>query len=357
MRILWLVILVAGCDSSNGNSGTTTGGTTGGTTTSGTSGGIAGAGRGIFPSSAPWYTDVSSATPDAKSADVINGLAGAGGWGNNNTFQIDFSIEVLSADASVARRSFTQTGDFFSPDCDPAPMPVPPGGRLEGESDYHCSLDGDCHLLVMQGTRLYEMWRADISGGQAVGGTFNGGCLAIWDLTRDYWAPAAPPNFSRGDQCTSADAAGYPIAALLFNADEVAAGEIKHSIRFILPNDRIDPTQYVHPATHATRHTATATTPVPYGARLRLKSTFNVDGLPSEGAKVVARALQKYGMFLADGGNIALTGEADTYTTAKWNGLLDPHDLGALAVMDFEMVDGGTRIPLTLDCSRTPMTN
>src|SRR6185369_17126677 len=206
----------------------------------------------------------------------------------------------------------------------------------------------------VQGTRLYEMWRANLMGGAATG-AFAGGCLAVWDLTKDYWAATAPPNFARGDQCSSADAAGYPISALLFSADEVAAGEIKHAIRFILPNDRIDPTQYVHPATHATRHGATATTPVPYGARLRLKSSFNVAGLPSEGAKVVARALQKYGMFLADGGNIALTAQADTYTQAKWDGLLGPRDLAALKVTDFEMVDGGSRIPLTLDCVRTPL--
>src|SRR6185295_8919313 len=139
----------------------------------------------------------------------------------------------------------------------------------------------------------------------------------------------------------------YPISALLFSADEVTTGEIAHAIRFILPNDRIDPDQYVHPATHATRHSSSAA--VPYGARLRLKSTFNVDGLPSQGAKVVARALQKYGMFLADGGNIALTAQNDTYTTHKWSGLLAPRDLSSLKVTDFEMVDGGARIPLTLD--------
>ena len=134
------------------------------------------------------------------------------------------------------------------------------------------------------------------------------------------------------------------------------AGEVKHAIRFILPNDRIDPKVYVHPATHATRHTATAATPVPYGARLRLKSTFDLTQLPSDGARVVARALQKYGMFLADGGNIALTAQSDTYTQAKWDGLLDARDLAMLKVTDFEMVDGGARIPLTLDCTRTPLT-
>jgi len=352
----------AGTTTGAGGAGTTTGAGGAGTTTGsggsagagGTGGGRVGAGVGIFPASSPWYTDISQAPLDAKSKDVIDGLVAAGGWGNANRFQIDSSIEVLAADAGVARRSFTATGDFYTPDCDKIDVPVPPVGRLEGEANYACAGDGDCHLIVVQGSRLYEMWRANLIGGTATG-TFQGGCLAAWDLTKDYWTPTAPPNFARGDQCTSADAAGYPIAALLFSADEVAAGEIKHAIRFILPNDRIDSTAYVHPATHATSHTTTAPTPVPYGARLRLKASFNLTLLPSDGARVVARALQKYGMFLADGGNIALTSQSDTYTQAKWAGLLDPHDLAVLKVTDFDMVDGGTRIPLTQDCTRTPL--
>jgi serine/threonine-protein kinase len=334
--------------SGSGGSNATTSGTGGGT------GMAVAAGVGIFPPSSQWYLDISQAALDAKSSDVISGLDMAGGWGNANKLQIDFSIEVLSADASVARRPFTATGDFYNPDCDKVDVPVPTGGRVEGESDYACAGDGDCHLIVVQGTRLYEMWRANIMGGQATG-AFAGGCLAVWDLGTDYWTPKAPPDFARGDQCSSADAAGYPISALLFSADEVKAGEIKHAIRFILPNDRIDPKVYVHPATHATKHSATAATPVPYGARLRLKSSFDVSQLPSEGAKVVARALQKYGMFLADGGNIALTAQSDTYAQAKWDGLLGARDLAALKVTDFEMVDGGMRYPLTLDCTRTPL--
>jgi hypothetical protein len=59
-------------------------------------------------------------------------------------------------------------------------------------------------------------------------------------------------------------------------------------------------------------------------------------------------------MFLADGGNIALTAQADTSSATKWAGLLGPRDLAALKVSDFEMVDGGARVPLTLDCVRTP---
>jgi serine/threonine-protein kinase len=187
------------------------------------------------------------------------------------------------------------------------------------------------------------MWRADIRNGR-----FRGGCLAVWDMTRVY-----PPS-GRGEQCTSADAAGYPIAPLLFTADEVAAGSIDHAIRFILPNARIRRGEYVHPATHGTRATSGPADAPPYGARLRLRADYPLDTLPGTGARVVARAMQKYGILLADGGNIALTARSDRSTPAKWAGLLGSRDLEALRPVDFEMVEGGARIPLTNDCVRNP---
>jgi serine/threonine-protein kinase len=302
----------------------------------------------LFPPTAAWNLDISSAPKDAESDQVIAALQSKGGWGTG-TLQIDFSITVQKADASTPMMSFNPTGDFYTPDCDQVQMPVPPGGALEGESGYSCTQDGDCHLIVIHEPtqKLYEMWRADITGG-----TFNGGCLAVWDLTRDY-VPSG-----RGEGCTSADAGGFPIAALLFTADEVAAGSIDHAIRYILPNDRIRKNVYVHPATHSTFASA-STTPAlapPYGARLRLRADYPVDTLPSAGAKVVAHALQKYGMILSDGGNIALTAADDRFTKAKWSGLLDAQDLSALKVGDFVMVDGGARIPYTksTDCVRVP---
>src|SRR5256885_1987028 len=68
----------------------------------------------------------------------------------------------------------------------------------------------------------------------------------------------------------------------------------------------------------------------------------------------VAQAMKTYGMFLADGGNVALTAQSDRFTTAKWDGLLGARDLEALRPRDFEMVEGGARISLTLDCVRNP---
>ena len=65
----------------------------------------------------------------------------------------------------------------------------------------------------------------------------------------------------------------------------------------------------------------------------------------------MAVALQKYGMILADGGNVPLTMDRSAAS------YLGPRDLALLQVSDFEMVapDSG-RIALTYDCTRTPVT-
>jgi hypothetical protein len=341
----------AGDDPSGGDTsgGDTSGGEMSGGDTGGSGGGgtvTADAAIAVTATSGPYFTapmffntDVST-TPKAASSDaLIAALVAEGGWGNGNKMQIDFDLDVLTATASTPKQSFTPTSDFFSPDCDRSTVPVPTGGNVEGETGYACSHDGDCHLLVFDpsGGKLYEMWRANITS------TFQGGCLAVWSTATSY------PGTLRGDQCTSADAAGFPIAPLLFTADEVKAGHIDHAIRFILPNTRTK-RGYVRPATHGTSTTGTSAAPS-YGVHLRLRANYPIANLPA-GAQVVARAMQKYGMYHADGGNIALTAQSDRHTTAKWAGLLSSTDLAALKVSDFEVVDHGAPIALTGDCNR-----
>ena len=64
--------------------------------------------------------------------------------------------------------------------------------------------------------------------------------------------------------------------------------------------------------------------------------------------------MQRYGMFLADAGQITLTAQSDRFATNRWAGLLDTRDLGSIRPRDFEMIAAGERIPLTLDCVREP---
>ncbi|MFT5354271.1 MAG: hypothetical protein ACI9KE_001476 [Polyangiales bacterium] len=296
----------------------------------------------FFPEAAWMYQEVTDAPTRADSAAITTWLEENGGWGLGR-MQIDYSIEVLES-GGAAPRPFEPTGDFFSPDCDSEDVPVPAVGALEGEEGYACESDGDCHLIVVdrEGARLYEMWRADIRGD-----TFNGGCLAVWDMDRTYGPDA------RGEQCTSADAAGFPIAPLLLYPEEVAAGEVAHAIRFILPNARMRADTYTRPATHAGGPNAEGPAPV-YGGRWRLRADFDMSSLPNDAARTVARAMQRYGMALADGGNVALTAASDRFRETKWEGLLGPRDLAVIQPSDFDVIDTGADIELTFDCVRVP---
>jgi hypothetical protein len=226
-------------------------------------------------------------------------------------------------------------------------MPLPTVGATEGETGYACTSGGDCHLLVVSRSenKLYELYQ----GNQLPNGNIETSCLVVWDLTKQY------PDTLRGEQCTSTDAAGLPVSAFMVNADEVFAGEVTHALRFILPNARMQAHVYVHPATHAGSPSGPTTAP-PYGVRFRLKASFDETTLTAPGARVIAKALKKYGMVLSDGGNLPVTIQSDQFTTHKWSevGINDAFALGGLTPADFEVVDLGARISLTYNCVRNP---
>ncbi len=323
-----------------------------------------------FPANSAWSTDVHDTTqfPKASDSDAITAWMvshGGDGWGGkDHVFQIDFSLMAVEVPAGTMKRTF-QTGDtgfHADPDCDMVSVPVPNNGAVEGtegmNSDltnplrgYQCSgfaAGDDCHMLFVSRSehRLYELYHSTIDAG----GAFYAGCLALWDTSKVY------DDHGRGDQCTSADAAGFPIAPLLFTAEEVKAGEIKHAIRFVLPNDMIRTKKYVPPATHGTNTTGPMTS-MPYGAHLRLKTPYAGMANLSSAAQVVARALQTYGMYMADGGNVPLLGQNDTLGTVKWSDVgLDSHSLYGIKASDFEVLAYPTPIDVTYDCKRTAVT-
>ncbi|HQW82515.1 MAG TPA: hypothetical protein PLQ74_11670 [Pseudomonadota bacterium] len=336
--------------------------------------------------------DISAAPVHPQSANMIatnmaicSGDSSGCGFGVGR-MQIDFSIEVMHAAAGVPTRPMAQHAiyeDYYLPDCEPLGtlMPLPPGGRIEGSAsnNYACDNENnDCHLIVVQGNTLFEAYSANVGADVNAATQVDALCLAKWQLDAVY------PAELRGDHCTSADAAGFPIAPLLFNADEVRAAlarpnesdrHLGHAIRFILPNDRMaslpdgpdSGTQrdrvYVRPATHAGGPDG-PTGAIAYGSRLRLRADFDMTGY-APAARVVLRTMQKFGIVLADGGNIALTAQADTFTTAKWSDAdlqISSREFdqtaGAIDVNlnHFEVLDTGAQILETYDCVRTNVT-
>src|SRR5262249_187817 len=106
--------------------------------------------------------------------------------------------------------------------------------------------------------------------------------------------------------------------------------------------------QFVYPASHAANPGSTNTAvQIPMGTRLRLKASVDISSLDPE-SKVIAQAMQTYGVIVADNGsNFYATGaspsvDANNNVTVSWNGNDIQgwvHGLKSLTFSDFEVVN------------------
>ncbi len=204
----------------------------------------------------------------------------------------------------------------YASESDKGPYPLPRGVPIEG--GYGST--GDRHVIVVDRSTCtdYELFAAYPHAG---GTRWTAGSGAIFNLRSNHLRPAG---------WTSADAAGLPILPGLARYDEVAAGSIDHALRFTAP---CTAPRYVYPARHEASTCSGPNLP-PMGLRVRLKASVNISGLPYQ-ARVVAQALKRYGMILADNGSPWFISGAPN---KGWNN--DAlHLLDRLTGNDFQVVD------------------
>jgi uncharacterized protein (TIGR03437 family) len=205
----------------------------------------------------------------------------------------------------------------YSAESDPGPYPIPRDAAIEGGP----SSSGDRHILVLDRDEcvLYEVFAA-----YPEGDGWRAGSGAVWNLRSNKLRPLG---------WTSADAAGLPILPGLVRYDEVASGEIRHAIRFTVPQTR---RQYVWPGTHFASSRTEERFP-PMGARFRLRADYDISGF-SPDTQVILRALKKYGMILADNGSSwFISGAPDE----RWNNQR-LRELRRVIGSDFEAVDASS---------------
>jgi hypothetical protein len=274
------------------------------------------AGCPVFPADNAWNRRVDGLPVAADSARLIRGIGlddgvhadfGSGRWDGG---PIGIPFTVVDGDQRRVKVSFG-----YEDESDPGPYPIPPDAPIEGGRQA----DGDRHVVVLDRTacRLYELFDAHPLD---AGRSWRAGSGATWDLRSNRLRP-------RG--WTSADAAGLPILPGLARYEEVKAGAIRHALRFTAPATR---RAYVWPARHFASDDPSPSLP-PMGLRVRLKRSVNLKGLPRQ-ARVVARAMKRYGLMLADNGSPwYVSGAPDR----RWdNDAL--HALGRLRGRDFEVV-------------------
>jgi hypothetical protein len=274
----------------------------------------------VFTGADDWNTDISGATADATWTANVLALAGDihlhPDFGNYQTDVYGIPINVVPQNQPMVPVTF----DWYADESDPGPYPIPDPAQVKIEGGTPDSCGGDCHLLVVQqGTcMLYEGYACQYQNGWHCG---NG---AKWDLTKLSYG-------QRTMGWTSADAAGLPIMPGLIRYDEVAAGEIRHAIRFTMSCSQ---DKYVKPATHFAVPSSCSNSPQdpPMGLRVRLKQSFDISSF-NQTAKVILTAMKKYGLILADNGsNFYFQGD----TNPGWNDDLDA--LKQVPVSEFEAI-------------------
>jgi len=277
-------------------------------------------GKRLFPDDNPWNQDISKEPVDPNSAKLIASI------GLNKPLHPDFGTVYQGAPSGIqyvvvgGEQAKVPVKFEYRDESDPGPYPVPADAPIEGGPKSK----GDRHILVLDrdNWKLYELFSAypDGKGWKAGSG-------AIFDLKSNKLRPAG---------WTSADAAGLPILPGLVRHDEVMEQkEIKHALRFTVVKTR---RAYVAPATHFASRRTDENLP-PMGMRVRLKADFDMTGYPAE-VKVILKALQTYGMMVADnGGDWFISGAPDP----RW----DDEKLRTIKKVkgkDFEVVKMG---PLT----------
>lgn len=157
-----------------------------------------------------------------------------------------------------------------------------------------------------------------------------------WEAVNGYhyntrWSGVPPSGFiSRG--------AGIPYLAGLIFPHEIEAGVIEHALALGInyPN-----TTYVYPATKSDGKRPDPQF-MPMGTRLQLDPKYTEEdfdrwGLDRSG-RIIARALQRYGMYVIDsGGHPKLQAEYDG--TADWQGLLHRNAVKSIPYTAFRVVE------------------
>jgi uncharacterized membrane protein YgcG len=271
----------------------------------------------VLPADNIWNTRVDDLPLNANSNAYINTIGstrglhpdfGSGTW---NGGPIGIPYTVVESSQPPVNVTFE-----YEDESDPGPYPIPADALIEGGSQS----SGDRHVLVLDRGNcvLYELFSAY----PQAGGSWQAGSGAVFDLKSNALRPSG---------WTSADAAGLPILPGLVRYEEVAAGEIRHALRFTAPQTRRD---FVWPARHQASSFTAPEIP-PMGQRFRLKAGFDISRF-SAPVRVILQAMKTYGLILADNGSAwYVSGVPDP----RWDNDMLVGELAQVKGSDFEAVD------------------
>lgn len=214
-------------------------------------------------------------------------------------------------------------------------VPIPPDAVPDTSIALRPEVNADAHLCIVDLERRLEWdfcWMAKRDGQWIAGQGI------MFDLDGD----GVPPNY-----VGSARASGFPLTAGLIFRDEIEAGVINHPLVFAY-----------NPAgsAHVYPPASTSDGPravnehhwgIPEGALVQLDPQLDLDSLKLDRpARIIAQALQTYGMYLCDGaGGLVLYAENFPFVEpSPWDGLLSFDTPLQIPLDRMHVLDWGDRL-------------
>ncbi len=231
----------------------------------------------VLPSDSVFNTRIDSLPLDPNSSTYAPYLSVVGIW-----FDYQWGTNAIDNSVAAAPQTFFYTSAYNGTN-----FQIPTVNKKRENGTYATDGNNDHHVLSVnhQTCQFYETYQ---DGG---GNPYCPTCTANSGYTYNSSSYSQPYD-------GTTDAAGLPLAPLTVHLSEILSGQINHALRFTTCLGCIS-NQSQWPATGSTGAQPGAP---PMGARFRLQASFDITPYPPA-VQVILRALQQYGMILADVGS------------------------------------------------------
>lgn len=280
----------------------------------------------FYSTASQWNTAIpSNAVVDPNSAGMVQTLVDQTGQTGFAIASGYFGIPLYYANVSTKKYDIPMTSGYAGKTIIKG-VPIPDGAAPDPGSDHH--------LMIVEPTSRCEY--------DLLGAVNNNGTWTTW------WANTIKTN-STGfyPYGLAARASGFALGGGLILPQEIATGKIEHALAFNYPMTKAGGP--IKPAT-SSDGTNTSVNAIPEGARIQVDPSYDLTAAGYTGWQyTVARALQVYGMYLADtGGAFTLYAQDPQSSTVQypWGSDQFPHMPNSL-VNHMRVIKMGVQFPPT----------
>lgn len=291
-----------------------------------------------FSPDSPWNTPITAKPKiDAFSGQMISNLKQTAQMLKGDMTKWTIPLFVIDSE-SCRKTNVAANKKELNPLLDPdgngvaEALPVPEGVWPDPESDGH---------LLLVDPNLGQSWDFSVMK-RGANNKWTASRIDLWDLD----GPGFREPFKGKYWWTyGARGSGMPLLAGLIRPEEIEAGQINHALAFASPVNRKasfpgGPVELCSPTASRTDGQGEGVEFIPEGARLQLDPALDLNTLNlSKETMIIARALQKYGMYNSDNSKaFKLYFQNLGPDGGKWKTISDFNDLRNIPIEKFRVL-------------------